>query len=247
MPPDASQGHDPPQGSQGDDAPKFVTEEQLNKAITGRLADWSKSFEKKNAETIKSVVGEIAPQLDKLLEEKLAAFRPAEGVKAGGGNAHDAAKVDIENHPAFKGMKKQLDEAVGQTRKLQEERDAERARARDMDLRKQVTETFAKNGVPADRLHFAVGAAIDTEKKAKWNEDGDAVVFGDLDLDTGSKDWLKSDNAKIFLLPRGTQGSGERGGGRAPAARSSMGTKAVSMQDLGNAVLQSIPSIAVPR
>lgn len=210
---DASQGNDPPNGSQGGDAPKYVTEEQLNKAITGRLNDWSKSFEKKNAETIKSAVGEISPALDKLLEEKLSAFRP----KTDDAGAKDGAKVDIENHPAFKGLKKQLDESANNTRKLQEERDAERARASAADLRDQVGKALAKHGVPSDRLTHAVGHVINTAGLAKWNEDRSAVVFGDLDLETGTKDWLKNDEAKIYLPPRGTQGSGDRGGGQRPA------------------------------
>lgn len=212
---DASQGNPAPQAGQGEsgDAPKYVTEEQLNKAITARLRD----FEKKVGETIKTSVDGIAPQLDQLLETKLSALKPQGDGKPQ--NA-DPAKVDIESHPFVKGLLKRLDESDKRTKAIEADRDAERARAQDADLRRQLGDALAKRGIPADRIRQAIGLLVDAEKRV--GRDGDALVFnekdGAVDLDTGVDRWVKGDDAKIFLPPRGTSGSGDRGAGKKPTA-----------------------------
>lgn len=253
---DASQVNDPANGSQGNgDEPKFVTEEQLNKAInaaiTGRLKDFSTSFEKKIGETLTKSLGEIAPQIDKLLDDKIAGLKPAGDGKTPQGNV--PSTVDIENHPSFKGMKKQLEENAKVSQRLQEERDAERTKARDIDLRKRVSDHLSKT-IPADRLQHAVGFLVDAQKRVRWNDDASELVFrdrdGDVDLETGLGAWQKSDDAKIYLPPRGPQGSGDRGGGRGTTTRQGAAGKqgnGVSFQALGESVLAAIPGMPAPR
>lgn len=202
------------------DEPKYVTEEQLNRAITARLSEFSSKFKKDIGETISKSIDGIAPNLDKLLDEKLQALKPATDGK---GKEPDPKAIDIENHPTVKGLLKRLDESEKRTKSIEGERDTERARARDVDLRKRLSDLLAAKGIPADRLTHVVGYLVDAQKRVRWNDDFSDVVFrekdGDVDLETGASGWLKGDEAKIYLPPRGTSGSGDRGGGKRPAGQ----------------------------
>lgn len=208
---DEPQGSQSPSG-QGKDEPKYVTEEQLNRAITARLSDLQKKFDK----TVEAAIGGLGVKLDQLTE----------GLKttpSGGTDTKDTPKgVDLESHPFVKGLQKQLEEQKRSTEKILAERDAEKASARDQKLRSKLSENLTKGGLDPRHVGKAVGLLIDVEKRVRFSDDdGDEVVFkdatGDLDLDTGLKGWLKGDDAKIFLPPRGSQGSGDRGQGRPPA------------------------------
>ncbi len=199
----------PGQG-EGGDAPKYVTEEQLNRAISARLADYGKKVEK----SIEAAVGGIGAKLDELKSSL-----PSLG--GGGTDSKDPPRGgDIENHPLVKGLQKQIADQKAATEQLKAERDAEKAAARDGKLRQKLTDALTKGGVDPRYVRKAVGDLVDVEKRVRFSDDeGDDLVFrdatGDLDLETGLKGWFKSDDAKIYLPPRGTQGSGDRAGTRA--------------------------------
>lgn len=209
---DASQGNGPPQGSQGEgeNAPKFLTADEVNKAITARLS----AFEKKFGESMKSSLDGFSSSLGTMLDERFAALKPKSE-----GQGQPPQPSDIENHPVVKGLMKRLDEADKRTKTFQEERDQERGRARDSELRRRLGDELAKHGIPSDRVRQAVGLLVDADKRVRWGDD-DSIVFhekdGAVDLETGMKGWIKGDDAQIFLPPRGTSGSGDRGGGKKP-------------------------------
>lgn len=208
-PPDEKQ----PQGTQsqtaqGDgDPPKYVTEEQLNRAISARFGDFQKKIEKSLGET-------LGTALSAKLEEFKSTLGQAQQQQQGGQNGGDP-KVDVENHPLVKGLLKRLDEQSKATEQIRAERDAEKAKARDTSLRTKLADELTKGGLDPRNVRLAVGVLVDAEKRVRFAaDDTEDLVFkdasGDVDLGTGLKGWLKSDDAKIFMPPRGTQGSGDR-------------------------------------
>lgn len=203
-----------PQGEGGE--PKYVTEEQLNKAISARFG----SFEKK-IETRLAPLAEITPEkLSATISESIAAAlaatsKPEKGASEGknGGLTEEA----IANSPFAKGMQKQLEEQRKQTEAMKAERDAEKARTRDVTLRTKVGEELTRRGVDPQRNRHALGLLVDAEKRVRWSDDGESIVFKDsdgtdVDLDSGLNSWIKGDDAKVYLPPRGISGSGDQRG-----------------------------------
>lgn len=204
-----------PQGSQsqsgqgdGDNAPKYVTEEQLNRAITARFSTFQKQVEKGVGEVIATT-----------LTSKLDELKASLGTPSGDQSKESAKAGDVENSPLVKGLQRQLDEQKSSVAAMKAERDAEKARSRDQSLRSKLADDLTKAGLDPTRVRQAAGILIDVEKRVRFSDDdGDEIVFkdstGDVDLGTGLKSWVKSDDAKIFLPPRGTQGSGDRSQGK---------------------------------
>jgi hypothetical protein len=103
-----------------------------------------------------------------------------------------------------------LEKALDASRK-----DAEAARARHLDttLRTKVAEELSRIGVSSPK--HALALLVDAEKRIAWGEDERLVWRGDdgseSDLSVGLKSWAKTPDARIYLAPRGTVGSGDRG------------------------------------
>jgi len=218
-----------PDSSQGPDAPKNVTEEQLNKAISARLA----AFEKKHKEQLAAALETLAPTLDQLLEQKLAGIKAPEPAAPKG-------KTEVENDPLFKGMQKRLAELEATANEARAQAAAQAKAAKDSLLRQKAAEELSKHGIDAARARHALATLVDSDKRVRWSEDDDSqLVFRDsdgteVDLTTGIRSWVKTDEAKIFLPPRGTAGSGERPQGKQPITNQKGG---VSREGLGQAIL----------
>jgi hypothetical protein len=207
---DQPQGNGSPQDPKGDDAPKYVTEEQLNRAITARFADFQKKSEKGMTEAF--------GKFESLLVEKLSAAVPAPQ------SDKPEDKSDPTHAPAYKALQKQLDEVKASNAKIEAARAAERAKGRDMGLRQALTDKLTVAGFSGVGLKHAVGILIDANKAVRYEaDDSDTILFktddGDMPFEDGLRSWAKSDEAKLFLPPRGAAGSGGNpGGGKLPAA-----------------------------
>ena len=208
MPPEQQPQGSQSQSGQGEgDAPKYVTEEQLNRAISARFADFQKKV-------VKEVELALAPIATKL--EDLGKREPAAGTPPAGG---DAGTKSIEDHPVVKGLQKQLADMQRQGAELKAERDAEKQKVRDSKLRNALGEVLTKGGINAKHVSKAVGQLVDVEKRVRFSDDdSDALVFredtGDVDFGTGLKGWLKTEDAKLYMPPSGTHGSGDRSDGK---------------------------------
>lgn len=173
------------------------------------------------ASTIKSTNwGEILgpalePAIEKWVSENDENKPGGEGEKPGG-----QGNVDVESLPAFKGLKKQLDDAAKKIQAAEEREAAAKARQRDVTLRQQLSEALGKHGVDPKRMAHALSYLIDGTKSVRYSaDDAEDIVFrdgegADVDLATGLKSWAQTDDAKIYLPPRGASGSGDRPGGR---------------------------------
>lgn len=229
-PANGAQGTPSPEGGQGDgDSPKYVTEEQLNRAITARFKTFESKLDGKFGEFSKGFESFQAQIAEALKPKQEPPKEPPKGKEA---------PPPITEAPEFIETQKQL-------KALQAKYDAAEKRAseaetkrRDAHLRQQVDEALAKAGADATRIKHARGLLVDAFKQIRFSEDGDSVIMLDSegnesDLHTGIKSWLKSDDGKIYLPPRGTAGSGDRGGGIAPRTD----PNAVTKENLGNALL----------
>lgn len=208
MPPDEPkpQGNQAPPGQGNGDEPKFVTEEQLNRAISARLGDFGKKIEK----SIETAVSGIGAKLDEIAKRE-----PSGGTPPPGGEGQKS----IEESPIVKGLQKQLGEMQKNLDTAKADRDAEKQKTRDQSLRQRLQDTLTKGGLDPKFVRHAVGNLVDTEKLVRFADDeSDDLVFRDgttdVDLGTGIKTWLKSDDAKIYLPPRGTKGSGDQRDGK---------------------------------
>jgi hypothetical protein len=190
----------------GVDEPQYVTEEQLNKAITGRL----KSFEKKLDDSLKSINEAYKAQLETLstTTQQTAPKEP---------------KSTTGESPEFAGMKKRFAELEARSKKLEEERDAERNSAKDSKLRQKLGEELSTYGIPANAIRHAVGFLTDADRRVSYDDNGD-IVFKDsdgtqVDLTTGLRSWVQTEDAKLYLPARGSSGTGGRQTKGAPATR----------------------------
>lgn len=224
------QGHGVPETPPGEtDSPASVTEERVselvNRAITARFA----SFEKKVGNQVSEAVAGLFPKFEELIAQKVPSQGPA-----------PSAEPKLDDSPLVKGLQKQLAELQEQNRKSREERDVERQRARDVALRQRLTEELSKHGIDSRYARQAIGFLVDAEKRVRWADDeGESLVFRDadgseLDLQTGLRSWAKTDDAKIYMPPRGVSGSGDRGGGASPKPINGQGIK---RGDIGRALL----------
>lgn len=202
------QGDVPPQSTQGEgDKPQFVTADQLNQAITNRL----KPFEKKVEELFAKSGDAMLAKMSEVIDQRF------EAMKAPSDKKTDAGSQNIEEHPLFKGMQRQFEELKKAHEEAKAEAEAERAKTREAKLRDRLANELTNHGIDPARTRHAVGFLIDAERRVRWSEDDDnTIVFRDsdghdLDFATGLKAWAKSEDAKIYMAPRGTQGSGDRG------------------------------------
>lgn len=229
--PGAGQGTPSPQDGQGsDDSPKFVTEEQLNRAITARF----KSFEGK----LDGKFGEFSRGFESFQAQIAEALKPKQEPPKEPPKPKDAPPP-ITDLPEFVEQRKQLEALQKRLADADKKAAEAESKRRDTLLRQSVDEALAKAGVEARLVKQARGYLIDSLKATRFSEDGDSVVMvgGDgeeVELSVGLKSFLKSDEGKLYLPPRGTAGSGERGGGIAPRTD----PNAVTKESIGNALLQ---------
>lgn len=229
--PQAGQGNSAPEAGQGsDDSPKFVTEEQLNRAITARFKTFEKSLDGKFGE-FKTGFESFQASITEALKPKQEP--PKEQPKDKG------APPPVTETPEFIETQKQLKALQAKYDAAEKKAAESETKRRDTLLRQTVDETLAKAGVDSARIKHARGFLVDAMKSVRFSEDGEYVVMLDSEgneseLSAGIKAFLKSDDGKIYLPPRGTAGSGERGGGIAPRTD----PNAVTKESIGNALLQ---------
>ena len=213
-------------------APSQLTEETVVKLINSAFTARGKDLEKKLTATMQESLGVLATKLDEFTTRPA----PAPDPKAGG-----TPVPNVEEHPAFKGLLKRIAEAEAKQRAAEDSAKAARMKEREGTLRATAAARLADAGIDGSRARAALALLIDSGKAIRYaDDDGDEIVFADkdgpVDLETGLKSWLKGEDAKLFLPPRGAVGSGDRGGGRPPA-----GTPAGAIQpgDIGRALIRN--------
>jgi hypothetical protein len=197
------------------EAPKYITEEQLQTTLASRFKSFEQRFEKTLGESLGGLGAKLKDELSAMLAPKPEPPAPEEKKRK------DAPAAE---HPELKKLQEQIASLTKQAEDARSERDAERAKARDTLLRQRVAEALGVAGIEGIRAKNAIGILVDAEKRVRWSEDGELLTFrnGDREdeLAGGLREWLKTEDAKLFLPPRGASGSGDRPGASPPRAPS---------------------------
>ena len=91
----------------------------------------------------------------------------------------------------------------------------DRAKARDMQLRTTVKEQLMKAGVNPAHVKALVALHVDADKTISYaDENSDEILYKGADshytLEQGLGTWLKGEDAKVYLNPKGASGSGDK-------------------------------------
>lgn len=208
---------------EGDPKPAFTPEqgEELNKilgaTVNNMLTARLKTFEKQLHEKIGSSIGET---LTKTLDEKLAGFKQSAADDEGGkdGKGKKGESVELAT------LRRQMSELTQRTEESDRRYAAERAKNRAATLKDASQSVLATHGIDGNKFRVAF-AVLQQDGRIRYAaDDSDDLVFVDdagneVDLAVGLKSWVKTEDAKMFLPPSGTRGSGSRpGNGTAPTA-----------------------------
>lgn len=165
-------------------APSYVTKEELSTIVNAAISNRNKGFEKRFEEFANELRGALGPA------------KPAEREDPKTGKAADGGETAA--------LRRELEA-------LKKEREAERAKARDLSLRSRVRDELSKVGITNP---LALKVLVDADKAVSMSSETEDVVFKlngeELDLSSGLKAWMKTEDAKIFLPPKGATGSGDR-------------------------------------
>lgn len=213
-----------------------ATSEMINKALTNRNKQVEAKVEKAIAELQKS----FEEKLSALLDASKKAPEPAADDKPANGKAPANAAPKVEENPVVKELQAKLATMQKQLETTEREKRAERDRARDKDLRQKLSDELVKSGVDPTRVRHAVGLLVDADKRVRYVDDTDEIVFvkdedgEEVDLRAGLKSWAKSEDAKIYMPARGTTGSGDRA-----SSKQKNQNGANPVEELGNALLDA--------
>ena len=236
-----------PQGQQGSSAPGALTEEKVQAMIT---ETFNSGFTARMKTAQRAIADDVAKALGPI-SSKLEEMGTAIAGLQGGKNSKKPKDGEDPNEgtPEYRGLQKQLADQKSAFDKLQNELAAEKSRAADATMRTQVIDDLVKHGVDASRAKRAMQILVDGDKRVKRDEDG-ATVFVDsdgqpIDLTTGLKAWVKTEDAKIFLPPTGVRGSGGQPGSGPNAGNTKGQPQELTATDLGLAIARDFGGIPV--
>jgi hypothetical protein len=126
------------------------------------------------------------------------------------GPGRPAKEKDIS--PEVLALQKKLEAMEQKEAKLVQEQ-------RDSSLRKSLTDQLTKAGIDQRYMKAALAMLIDSDKLVGYTSESyaqnpDKIVFrtqdGETELVDGLRDWIRSDEGKGFVAPKGAQGSGDK-------------------------------------
>lgn len=184
--------------------------------VNSAIATRDKMADKKREQDREALKTDFA----KLLEEKLGAIgnkgnnnpddppNPDGSGKGGKNRGQDDATLR-----ELATMRRQMEQLSKTSEENALRASNERAKNRENALRTAVSEVFDGVGISGLRFKGAYGVVRGQLKYV--DDESDEIIFTDetgteLDYRAGLSSWLKSDEAKIYLPPTNTQGSGSR-------------------------------------
>ena len=194
-----------------------IIEKQIGPAVNNMFTARLGTVEKKLSQQFK----DTTESFSKTLDEKLAALKPASAdPEPEGGKGGKRGKED----PELATLRAQLQTLAQQSQQATEKAALLRERDRERNARDQVRSHLSKVGIDGDRFEGAY-ALLKAQGKIKLSEDidSDDVFFagttGEVALEVGLGEFLKSDIAKIYMPPSNTRGAGTRPGAKAPTGQ----------------------------
>ena len=191
----------------GAEQPKYVTIEDLNRALSGRdkrlLASIKKTF------TSGAPKGDEADEGDDEAETTtVPAKKPSKGSAA---SATTPAAASGSDDPRFQDLEARLAKSEKEREKEKRARAEEKAAGRKAEERTKLSEALTAAGITGPKLRAAIAILHTEDARVKRGEE-DSIVFVDgddeIDLGEGVKRWLATEDGKAFLPPRGAKGAG---------------------------------------
>ena len=228
---------DQPQGTgpstpQGTGAPSALDEDRISQIAAQVVNAAFSARSKKLKEELGAEFKTGFDSITKRLEEMQSA--PSSKRKKDGTFGEDATD------PVTNGLQRQMQDLKAQL----EDRDRKiadaDARARKQSLRERAVQELSKAGLSDPvRASLAMRAAI--ESKLGHDDDTGEPVYHEnehsvVDLATGIRAWMKTEEAKIFLPPTGARGSGDRPGQGGPKTQPGT-SQGASDADIGQALI----------
>jgi hypothetical protein len=178
----------------------------VNTTVNGAVSNLKKLAvldRQKDAESMKESFG-------KLLDEKLQALAPPPEPGDGGKGGKGGKSGDVE----LATLKRQVEDLRKSSEESARVAASERAKNRSAKMRDDVREALREHGITDARFKAAYAMLQQDGVLRYQSDDSDDIVFadvtGEMDYRTGLATWAKSEDAKLFLPPSGTQGAGTR-------------------------------------
>ena len=120
----------------------------------------------------------------------------------------------FEDSPAYKAQQLELQKLQKRVETAEAAKAAEQAKARAQALRQRTFEVLTEHGVSGNGARHAFNTFAAEGRVVYEGDSGDELLFVDekgekLPLKDGIKSWVESEDAKVFLPPRGASGSGD--------------------------------------
>lgn len=159
---------------------QYVTPDMLNRAFTERF----KSFERKMDRFLQASQSQPQPQSEAKSEQE-----------------HKSKNPEMES------LRMELN-------KIKQERDEERSKSKSVKLQQALADSLAEVGVDNRvKMNHAIGYLTSVAKAVSY-DDEDNIVFSidgeQLPLKDGLKQWLKTEDAKLYVAPKMASGSGDK-------------------------------------
>lgn len=186
---------------------KFVTQEQLSQVVNQAVSSHMKRLDTKIGATMKDAVAEALK--DMVQKAKDDDDPPGADPPAGGGKG-----ADDKPNPAMTALKRQVETLTTKLQKAEDDRAGEAKQRQRDGLKSAVLKQLGESGLSGQHLRGAQ-AILYQDDRVRIGDDG-AHLFRnaegeDLPLVEGVKEWIGSDDAKLFLPPKDVRGSGDRG------------------------------------
>ena len=185
--------------SDGNDSPKYVTTEQLNSAISGHM---------------KRLEGRLGTTIGEAIATQMKAFAPKKDDDVPSDPQADPAPDGGKVDPQITSLKRQLSTLNNRLQKSEDARADEATQRRQLGLRSAVMKSLGESGLSGPHLK-AASAVLYQDGKVHVTDDGSHLFKDqeglDVPLADGVRDWVASDDARLFLPPKDVRGSGDRG------------------------------------
>lgn len=189
----------------------------ISSIVNSAIAARDKMADKKRAEDRTAIQTDFA----KLLDEKLGALAPKPKGDEQTDDKNDKGnknRARIEDSVEFKTMQARFSEMQQRLDEAERISKAERLAGLDIKLRQLLSDklTSILGFTDAEKSRITASYLIDAKKAVRFDEETMHPLFDDglnpIDLDTGLRQWAKTAEAKHFLPPTNTRGSGGRPG-----------------------------------
>jgi len=207
-----------------DDMAKFM-DQRIHSALGVHLTRFRSSFEKdldKKLEAGFSPLNEQLGSIGEFIQNQKKSQQQNGQNGANGHNGQGAPAIPQEWEARFSDMQKKYEGRINEL----EEKNRQEANAREQERMERLqteekhalSSALANAGIEGSRARAAMSLLYTEDKRVTRNDDGDIVFLvpkaGYVDqvtLDEGITDWLKTEDGKAFLPPRGAGGSGGKG------------------------------------